>query len=269
MLKQQPMLHNTRSNWYQVHAQVNKVKSHFIQSARDNIAEQYDRRRFESASEHVEYIDYLPPDIRYLCPVADHVGVGVCGPNAMQRVSKDGNQWPVSIYFLAEEILWLIYVKLNHPANNHPNYADGFYNCKIDDNDSHIQSPRNIFTCTALRHALLEWQRDKGIHPKDSKSKLKADQPDRTRYFNYKNDGGKNTSSCTAIGHKFLTSPGVAETYTFSMDTWNTLPESYQQTVYNNTLASVRRQIQQVENPTPAVEISVEAAPVDNAIIHD
>jgi len=39
--------------------------------------------------------------------------------------------------------------------------------------------------------------------------------------------------------------------------------------VYNNTLASVKRQIQQEENPTPAVVISVEAAHVDSAILPD
>ena len=50
------------------------------------------------------------------------------------------------------------------------------------------------------------------------------------------------------------------------MNTWNTLPESYQQRVYNNTVATVKRQIPQAENPMPAVVISVEAAHVDNAI---
>jgi hypothetical protein len=53
------------------------------------------------------------------------------------------------------------------------------------------------------------------------------------------------------------------------MNTWNTLPESYQQKVYINTLATVKGQIQQAENPTPAVVFSVEAARVDNAIILD
>jgi hypothetical protein len=53
------------------------------------------------------------------------------------------------------------------------------------------------------------------------------------------------------------------------MNTWNTLPESYQQRVYNNTLATVNRQIQQAENPTPAVVISLESAGVDNAILLD
>jgi hypothetical protein len=50
------------------------------------------------------------------------------------------------------------------------------------------------------------------------------------------------------------------------MNTWNTLPESYQQRVYNNSLATAKRQIQQAKNPTPAVVISVGAARVDNTI---
>jgi hypothetical protein len=41
--------------------------------------------------------------------------------------------------------------------------------------------------------------------------------------------------------------------------------ESYQQRVYKYTLATVKRQIQQAENPTLAVVISVEVVPVDNA----
>jgi len=49
------------------------------------------------------------------------------------------------------------------------------------------------------------------------------------------------------------------------MITWNTLPESYQQRVYKNTFATIKRQIQQGENPTPAMVISMEAARVDNA----
>jgi len=126
-----------------------------------------------------------------------------------------------------------------------------------------------MFTCTALRHALLEWQKNKGIHSKASKTKLKADRPDRANYFNYKNDGGKNASCCAATGRKLLTSPGIADTYTFLMNTWNTLLGSYQHRVYNNTIATVKRQIQQEENPTPAVVISVEAARVDNAILLD
>jgi hypothetical protein len=50
------------------------------------------------------------------------------------------------------------------------------------------------------------------------------------------------------------------------MNNWNTLPESYQQKVYNNTLGTVNCEIQQAENPTPAVVISTKAASIDNAI---
>ena len=77
------------------------------------------------------------------------------------------------------------------------------------------------------------------------------------------------TSCCAATGRKLLTLPGVADMCTFLMNTWNTLPESYQQRVYKNTLATVKRQIQQAENPTPATVISMEAARVDNPILLD
>jgi len=139
----------------------------------------------------------------------------------------------------------------------------------INDKDGHIPSPLIMFSCTALRHALLEWPKNEGVHLKAFKSRRKADKPDRSNYFNYKNDGGKNASCCAAIGHKLLTLSGVALPYTFMMNTWNTLPETYQQRVYKNTLATVNRQIQQAENPMPAVIISVEVARVDNAILPD
>jgi len=71
------------------------------------------------------------------------------------------------------------------------------------------------------------------------------------------------------MGRKLLTSPGIVDTYTFLMNTWNTLPESYQQRVYKNTLATVKCQIQQAQNPMPAAVISTEAARVDNAILLD
>ena len=66
MLKQWPMLDITRSNRYQVQAQVDKVKSHFIPSARDNIAELYDLHCFESAAERLEFIDSRLADNKYL-----------------------------------------------------------------------------------------------------------------------------------------------------------------------------------------------------------
>ena len=66
----------------------------------------------------------------------------------------------------------------------------------INDKDGDIPSPLIMFTCTALRHALLEWQKNKGVHPKASKSKLKADRRDHSHYFNHKNDGAKIASCC-------------------------------------------------------------------------
>jgi len=154
-------------------------------------------------------------------------------------------------------------------VDNCSKYADGFSNSTIDDTDGHILSPLILFTCTAMRHALLEWQKNKGIHPEVTKSQLKADRHDCLNYFYSGNDGEKNASCRPATGRKLLTSPGVADTYTSVMNTWNTLPESYQQRVYNHTLATVKRQIQRAENPTPAVVISVEAVGVDNAILRD
>jgi hypothetical protein len=53
------------------------------------------------------------------------------------------------------------------------------------------------------------------------------------------------------------------------MNTWNTLPESYQQRVYKIILATVKRQIHQAENPMPSAVISMEAAVADSAILLD
>jgi hypothetical protein len=92
MLKQRPTLDITRSNWYQVRAQLDKVKSHFIQSARDNIAELYDLHRFASTSERLEFIDSLLAENKYLFPIAERVEGGVHGPNPTQRVSKAANE---------------------------------------------------------------------------------------------------------------------------------------------------------------------------------
>jgi len=96
MLQQQPTLDITGSNRDQVRAQADQVKSHCIQSARDNIAEPYDLHRFESAAERLEFIDSLVADNKYLFPVAECVEGGVRGPNPTQRESKAANERPVS-----------------------------------------------------------------------------------------------------------------------------------------------------------------------------
>jgi len=130
-------------------------------------------------------------------------------------------------------------------------------------------SPLIMFTCTVFCHALLEWQKTKVVHPKASMSKLRGDRPDRSNYFNNKTAGGKNTSCSTATGRKLFTLPGIANTHTFLMNTWNTLLESYKQRVYKNPLDTVKHQIQQAENPMPAMVISIEAPHVDKAILLD
>jgi hypothetical protein len=53
------------------------------------------------------------------------------------------------------------------------------------------------------------------------------------------------------------------------MNPWNTLPESYQHRVYNNTLATVKRLNRQAENPTPTMVIRMHAAHADYAILLD
>jgi len=96
MLEQRPTLDITRSNWYPVQAPVDKVKSHYIQSAKDNIADLYDLHRFESDPHSVQFIDCLLPDNKYLFPVAERVEGGVCSPNPTQRELKVASKWPVS-----------------------------------------------------------------------------------------------------------------------------------------------------------------------------
>jgi len=176
-------------------------------------------------------------------------------------------QCPLSV--LAATIPGFIWMKYYHRVNNRDKYADGCFNSKIDDKDGHTPSLLIMFTCTALRHALLEWQKNQTVPLKASKSKLKAVRLECSNYLNHKNDSGNNASCCTATGRQLLTMPGIADAHIFLMNTWNIQPESYQQRVYKNTITTVKRQIQQAQNPTAAGVISTEAASVDNAILLD
>ena len=92
MLKQRPKLDITHSDRYHVRAQVNKIKSHFIQSATYNIAELYDLHCFESAAERLELIACLLAHNKYLFPVAERVEGSVRGTNPTQRESKAANE---------------------------------------------------------------------------------------------------------------------------------------------------------------------------------
>jgi hypothetical protein len=169
--------------------------------------------------------------------------------------------------FLAEPILRLIYIRFYHRANNRGKYIVAFFNSMIDNKDGHISLPLILFTCTTLCHVLLEWQKNIADHLKASKSKLNADRLDCSNYFNHKNDGCETTSCSPVTSRKWLTSPGIGDMSIISRNTWNTLQESNQQRVYKNTLATVKREIQQGENPMPAIVICVEAAHVENAIL--
>jgi hypothetical protein len=94
------MLDITHSNWYQVRTQVDKIISHYIQSAGHNIAELYDLHRFESTAEPLEFIDSLLADNKYFFPVAEREEGSVCGPNPTQRESKPANKWLASTSLL-------------------------------------------------------------------------------------------------------------------------------------------------------------------------
>jgi len=96
MLKQRPTLDITCSHRYQIRAQVHKVKSHSIQSARDNIAELNDLHHFESAAERWEFIDSLLDDKKHLFPIAEHAEGGVRDPNPTQRELNAVNDWLAS-----------------------------------------------------------------------------------------------------------------------------------------------------------------------------
>jgi hypothetical protein len=172
------MLDITHSNQYQVLAQVGKIKSHFAQSAMDNIAELYDLHRFESATDILEFINALWAGNKYHFPLPESVEGGVHSPNPTQGESKAANNWQGSIYFLMGPIPRMFHIKFYHCGNNRGMYADRFDDSMIYNKEGHIPSPLIMLTCTALRHAFLEWQMKNGVHPKASKSKLNADRLD-------------------------------------------------------------------------------------------
>jgi hypothetical protein len=96
MLNLWPTVDIQRSNRYQVRAQVDKVKSQFLQSARDNITQLYDRHRFESAAVHCEFIDSLLAHNMSHSPIAGYVEGDVRSPIPTQKESKAANQWLAS-----------------------------------------------------------------------------------------------------------------------------------------------------------------------------
>jgi hypothetical protein len=112
-------------------------------------------------------------------------------------------------------------------------------------------------------------EKEQTCYSKSFEVKPKVDRPDRSKYFDFKSDRGTNSSCCAATGRKLLAWHGVPDTFTFLMNTVNTLPDSFQQTVYKNTLAQVKHRSHRAENPMPAVVLRVDAVRVGNAVVGD
>jgi hypothetical protein len=87
------MLDITPSNHYQVHAQVDMVKSHFLLSARNHLAELCYLHHFESAAERLAFLDSLLAENKYVFPIAECVEGGVRAPYPTQGESKAANEW--------------------------------------------------------------------------------------------------------------------------------------------------------------------------------
>jgi len=83
----------------------------------------------------------------------------VCAVQIQRRVCRKLRMNSLRpLYILAEATTGLIYIKIILRVNSQGKYVDGFYTSTIDDKDGHIPSPLIMFTCTALYHAVLEWQ---------------------------------------------------------------------------------------------------------------
>jgi hypothetical protein len=192
---------------------------------------------------------------------------GVRSPNPLQTELKPPTNGQHPLYILAEVKWWYIYTTFHHQVNISSEFADRFCNSMIDDKDSHIPLPQIIFSFPMLSHAFLDWLKNNSVHRKASKSKLKSGRPDLFNYFNSMNVGGKNASCCGAMGPKLICLAVIAHKNIVLMNTWNMLPESYEQRVNTNTVAALKHQIQQAENTTPAVVTSIEGVWVDNIIV--
>jgi hypothetical protein len=123
------------------------------------MAELYDLHHFKSDAEHLEFIDSLLEDNKYLFPIAKCVEGGIYTVQIQRREFRkllaNGQH---QLDFLAEAIPRFIYIEFYHQANNRIKYADGFHNSMIDGKDGQITSPQILVTCNPLSHALREWQ---------------------------------------------------------------------------------------------------------------
>jgi hypothetical protein len=133
----------------------------------------YNLHQFESATEHLEFIDPLPENHLYLFPVAECVEGGECSPNPLEEVSKAANKWPASTFPPGQCNRGCSIIKFYHWVNNFVSYADGFFNSMIDDKHIYIPSPLLKLTCMSLPNVLLAWENNKGVTLTTCKSLVK------------------------------------------------------------------------------------------------
>ena len=77
---------------------------------------------------------------------------------------------PGPLSFPVEAIPGFIYIMFDHCVHKRSTSADGLCNSMIEDTDSHILLPLIMSTCSMLPHVLVEWQKNKDVHPEASKS---------------------------------------------------------------------------------------------------
>jgi len=70
---------------------------------------------------------------------------------------------------MVESITWFGIIKVHHRTITSGKYAAGCDDSLIDDKNSHIHRSLIMFIFNTVRHALLEWQKNKGVHPNCSK----------------------------------------------------------------------------------------------------
>jgi len=114
----------TLSICHHVRAHVAKGKSHFIQSASDDIAVIYDLHHFESDAERLEVIDSLQADDKYLLPVAECSKVVYQVQIQRRKYRKRLTNAQRPLCFLVKAIPEFICIQFYHRVNNRGKYVD-------------------------------------------------------------------------------------------------------------------------------------------------
>ena len=133
-------------------------------------------------------------------------------------------------YFLAEENPQYIFYQFFKRQRKCGKHADGFHHWMREK----MPMVLVVLTCTALYHALMEWEKNKAapLQKPDTIESSGWKRGEWEYYFTQLNDGGLFSQIVTATPI-FLHSP---EIYTQLMNTWNGLPPHY----WKKVLATVR-----------------------------